>query len=46
MQKVMLYDIEAEKLEQLAEANDTTVAEIVEQLVEYLPEVKEFNGWK
>lgn len=46
MQTITVYDIEKEKIEKVAENNDITTAEIVEQLIEYLPEIMEFNGWR
>lgn len=46
MQSITVYDIEKKKLESVAENNDTTTAEIIEQLMEYLPEIMEFNGWR
>lgn len=46
MKAISVYDIEEEKLNKVADDNDTTIAEIIEQLCEYLPEVKEFNGWR
>lgn len=46
MVNIRVYDIEAEKLEDIADVNDTTVAEIVEMLIEYADEMKEANGLK
>ena len=46
MTNVNVYDIEAELLNKVADANDTTVAEIVEALCEYMEEVKQENGWE
>lgn len=43
MTKILVYDIEAEELEKIADANDTTVAEIVEMLMEYAEEMKRNN---
>ena len=40
MTKILVYDIEEEELEKIADANDTTVAEIVEMLMEYVEEIK------
>jgi hypothetical protein len=44
MTKITVYDIEAEALEKIADANDTTVAEVVEMLMEYAEEMKKNNG--
>ena len=44
MQKILVYDIEAEALEKIADANDTTVAEVVEMLMEYADEMKKPNN--
>lgn len=44
MTKILVYDIEAEALEKIADANDTTVAEVVEMLMEYAEEMKKNNN--
>lgn len=44
MQKILVYDIEAEALEKIADANDITVAEVVEMLMEYSEEMKKNNN--
>lgn len=46
MTKITVYDIEAKELEKIADANDTTVAEVVEMLMEYAEEMKESNNLK
>lgn len=46
MTKVIVYDIEAEELEKIADANDTSVAEIVEMLMAYAEEMKKDNNLK
>lgn len=46
MQKIMVYDIEAEELERIADVNDMTVAEVVELLMEYAEEMKRNNDLK
>ena len=46
MTKITVYDIEAEELEKIADANDTNVAEVIEALMEYIDEVKKDYGWK
>lgn len=43
MTKILVYDIEAEELEKIADANDITVAEVVEMLMEYAEEMKKNN---
>lgn len=43
MQKILVYDIEANELEKIADENDTTVAEVVEMLMEYVEEMKKNN---
>ncbi len=44
MQNILVYDVEAEALEKIADANDTTVAEVVEMLMEYAEEMKKNNN--
>jgi hypothetical protein len=44
MKNILVYDIEADELEKIADANDTTVAEVVEMLMEYAEEMKKNNG--
>lgn len=39
MQNINIYDTEAERIEKVAEANDMTVAEIVEIMCEYLDDI-------
>ena len=46
MTNITVYDIEAEQLEKIADANDTTVAEVVESLMQYVEEMKKDNGWE
>lgn len=46
MQKILVYDIEADELEKIAEANDTTVAEIICMLMGYTEDMKKDNGLK
>jgi hypothetical protein len=43
MMNITVYDIEAEKLEKIADANDTTVAEVIEMLMDYAEEMKKDN---
>ena len=44
MTRITVYDIEAEQLDKIADANDTTIAEIVEMLMEYAEEMIKDNG--
>ena len=47
--KITVYDVEAEQLEKIADANDTNVAEIIEAIMndeELMTKVKENNGWR
>ena len=46
MTKITIYDIEAEELEKIADANNTTVAEVVCVLMDYAEEMKKDNGWR
>ena len=46
MKSITVYDFEADELEKIADENDTTVAEVVELLMEYADQMKEDNGWK
>ena len=43
MRKITVYDIEAEDLEEIADANDITVADVVEMLMAYVEEMKKDN---
>lgn len=40
MKNIMVYDIEAKELERIADVNDTTIAEVVEMLMDYVNEMK------
>ncbi len=44
MTKITVYDLEAEALEKIADANDTTVAEVVEMLMAYAEEMRKDNN--
>lgn len=44
MTKITVYDIEAEDLHEIADANDITVAEVVEMLMAYAEEMKKDNN--
>ena len=44
MTRILIYDIEAEALEKIADANDMAVAEVVEMLMEYAEEMKKNNN--
>lgn len=44
MTSITIYDIEAEELEKIADANDTNVAEIINMLMEHIDEVKRDYG--
>lgn len=46
MTKITVYDIEAEELEKIADVNDTTVAEVIEMLMDYVEEMKKDNELK
>lgn len=46
MTKITVYDLEAIELQKIADANDTTVAEVVEALMAYTGEMKKDNGMK
>ena len=46
MTNITVYDIEANELEKIAEANDTTIAEVIEMLMDYAEEMKKDNGLK
>lgn len=46
MTKVLVYDVEAEDLEKIADTNDISVAEVVEMLMAYAEEMKKDNGLK
>jgi hypothetical protein len=44
MRTILVYDIEANELGKIADANDTTIAEVVEMLMEYAEEMKKNNN--
>ena len=44
MTNIMVYDIEANEIEKIADINDTTTAEIVEMLMAYVDDMKVDNG--
>lgn len=44
MTKINVYDVEAERIEKIADANDTNAAEIIEMLMEYVDEMIRDNG--
>lgn len=46
MTKVLIYDVEAEDLEKIADTNDISVAEVVEMLMAYAEEMKKDNNLK
>ena len=46
MTKITVYDIEAEELEKITDVNDTTVAEVIEMLMDYAEEMKKDNELK
>ena len=46
MQNITVYDIEAKELERIADENDTTIAEVVEMLMDYAEEMKKDHGLK
>lgn len=46
MTKILVYDVEAEELEKIADANDTSVADVVEMLMAYAEEMRKDNNLK
>ena len=46
MKNITAYDAEANLLEEVAERNNLTVAEVVEALCDYLEECAIDNNWK
>ena len=46
MTEICVYDTEAETIQQICEKNDVTEAELIEELMEYLDELKAWHGWK
>ena len=46
MTKVLVYDVEAEDLEKIADTNDISVAEVIEMLMAYAEEMKKDNNLK
>ena len=43
MKNILVYDIEAEELDRIADANDTTIAEIICMLMDYAEDMKVDN---
>ena len=43
MTKILVYDIEAEDLEKIADVNDISVADVVEMLMAYAEEMRKDN---
>lgn len=46
MTNITIYDIEAEELEEIADANETSIAEVVSMLMEYVEDMKKENKLK
>ena len=46
MKNIMVYDIEADELDRIADMNDTTIAEVIEMLLEYAEDMKKDNDLK
>ena len=44
MTNITVYDVEAERIEKIADANDTNAAEIIEMLMEYADDMIRDNG--
>lgn len=44
MKQITVYDIEADELEKIADVNDTSIAEVIEMLMDYVEEMKKDNG--
>lgn len=44
MKNINIYDINAEELYKTADANDTTVAEIIDLLMDYMSDMRRDNG--
>jgi len=46
MRQISVYDTEAEAIERICEDNDVTEAELIEELMDYIEDVKAFHSWK
>ena len=46
MTEIWVYDTEAETIQQICEKNDVTEAELIEELMDYIDELKAEHGWK
>lgn len=46
MRQISVYDTEAEAIERICEDNDVTEAELIEELMDYIDEIKAFHRWK
>ena len=46
MTRILVYDIEAEEIEKIADANDMSSADVVEMLMAYAEEMRKANNLK
>ena len=46
MREIRVYDVEAEAIERICDDNDITEAELIEMLMDYIDEIKDYHGWK
>jgi uncharacterized protein (DUF111 family) len=44
MKNILVYDIEADEIEKIADENDMSIAEIIEMLMDYAEDMKRDNG--
>lgn len=44
MTNILVYDIEAEEIEKIADVNNMTIADVMEMLMDYAEEMRKDNG--
>lgn len=44
MTNILVYDIEAEEIEKIADVNNMTIADVMEMLMDYAEEIRKDNG--
>lgn len=44
MINILVYDIEAEEIEKIADVNNMTIADVMEMLMDYAEEMRKDNG--
>ena len=45
MQNILAYDVDVEEIDRVCDINNVSNAEVIEALMDYLPQVCADNGW-